>query len=274
MVSDWFLELFHVEKPVIGVIHLPPLPGSSRYRGESVEGIVEFAVSEARKLVEGGVDGLIVENYGDYPFAKRCSSPLTIASMAVVVREVVKEVAVPVGVNLLRNSGPEALAIAYACGAKFIRVNAYTDVLATDQGILEPVAYEIEFLRSYLRNCSVRVFADVHCKHGKPLYPESIEESALVAVSRGCADAVIVTGLRTGCEPSLDDVVRVRSVVSVPVIVGSGMRIDNVARFFRYVDGFIVGTYFKVDGVTTNPVDVERVRKFMNVIRDLRSRCR
>ncbi len=265
-------ELFGVQLPVIGVVHLPPLPGAPFWK-DSIDSIVGFAVQEALKLREGGVDGIIVENFGDVPYVKRVRDPVTISSMAIIVREVVKSVGIPVGVSFLRNSAIEALAIAYTANAKFIRVNVFIDTLVTDQGIIEPIAPRLQRYRRYLNAWNIKIFADVHCKHGVPLYPSTLRDSIEEAVKRGKPDALIITGRATGYPPDIDDVRIAKEIAkSIPIIVGSGINPQNIVEYAKYADGFIVGTYFKIDGITTNPVDLSRVRKLMDIVKELRSR--
>ncbi|MCC6042249.1 MAG: BtpA/SgcQ family protein, partial [Candidatus Verstraetearchaeota archaeon] len=133
-------EVFGVQKAIIGVVHLPPLPGSPRYEGEELEFIAERALRDAKALKEGGVDGVLIENFWDAPYRKKRVSPITVASMTVIAKEVAKEVRIPIGVNVLRNDALAALAIAKAIGGSFIRVNAYVETVVTDQGIVEPCA--------------------------------------------------------------------------------------------------------------------------------------
>ncbi|RLF14325.1 MAG: phosphorybosylanthranilate isomerase [Thermoprotei archaeon] len=264
-------ELFRVSKPIIGVVHLKPLPGSPRYQGSMSE-VLERAISDAKALEEGGVDGVIVENYGDAPYFPGRVGPETVASMAVVVKEVVKRLNIPVGVNVLRSDGEAALAIATACGASFIRVNVYTGVYVTDQGLIEGRSHAIMRAKALLR-ADVKVLADVAVKHAASLAQRSAVDEALDAVERGLADAVIVTGSRTGQPPSLDELVELkRALRGTLVFVGSGVNEENVEKLLEAADGAIVGTYFKRGGITENEVDVDRVTKLMSRVKELRGR--
>ena len=258
-------------KPVIGVVHLLPLPGSPYYHGD-FEKVVKRALNDAKKLEKAGVDAIIVENYGDKPYPIRVRDPLTIAAMSVIVKRIVDEVEIPVGVNLLRNSGPEALAIAYATGATFIRVNSYCETRLAPEGILEPVMREIELLRSRLTQ-HILVLADIDVKHSLPLTSSSIAHVAAECVERGYPDALIVTGSRTGSPPTPGEVATVKRVIgNLPLLVGSGITVENVDAYWNIADGFIVGTYFKRGGVTTAEVDPSRVKTFMEKIQRLRSK--
>jgi len=185
-----------------------------------------------------------------------------VAAMAVVVREVARHVDRPVGVNVLRNDGPAAMAVAAAAGARFIRVNVYVGVAATDQGIVQGCADEVAGLRARLR-ADVKVMADVSVKHARQLAYAGPVEEALDAVERGLADAIIVTGPRTGVPPPPAEVAGVKEAVgAVPVLAGSGVEPRNVAELLEVADGCIVGSYFR-RGRLDLPVDVGRVRELV-----------
>lgn len=262
-------------KLLVGVIHLPRLP-STHYVGEvGVEEVVERAVKESRILEELGYGGIIVENFGDAPFLKRVRDPLTLAAFTVVAREVVKSVRIDVGINLLRNSGLEAYSIALATGAKFIRVNSLVETLLTDSGVVGPEAPRLRNVR--FNYPGVKIFADIVCKHGSSLSYLAYREQSLVkggtepledlvadAVERGRADALVVTGTRTGEEPDVEFLSKVKSVSPVPVLVGSGATPENLEALLRRADGVIVGSYIKADGKAGNPVDFERARRFIS----------
>ena len=254
-------------KPIIGVVHLKPLPGSPNYQGD-LNDIIDRAVKDSRMLNEGGVDGIIVENYMDNPFKVRIREPETIAAMTVIVKEIVREVNVPVGVSFLRNSGVEALAIAYATNAKFIRVNVYCFPVIAPEGTIEPIAREVQELKSRLK-ANIEVYADVAVKHAYLHYSASIDELAIETANRCRADAVIVTGKATGEPPELVDV-QLAKKSKKPVIIGSGIAINNIKLYWDIADGFIIGTYFKEENITINPIDASKVRKFMAIVNELR----
>ncbi|HIE50775.1 MAG TPA: BtpA/SgcQ family protein [Armatimonadetes bacterium] len=259
-------DLFGVDKPLIGMVHLQPLPGSPRYAGD-FDWVVEQAQAEARALVAGGMDGLLFENYHDVPFCKERVGPETVAAMAVVVREVGRAVSRPYGVNVLRNDALAALAVAAVGGAQFIRVNVHLGAMLTDQGLVEGRAYETLRYRQGLAP-GVKIFADVLVKHALPLGSPTLAQAARDAAYRGLADALIVSGPRTGepCDPS--DLVQVRAAVpEVPLLVGSGVRVDNVATLLALADGAIVGTSLKEEGDVNRPVDERRVRELVQAAR-------
>lgn len=259
------MEPFCCAKPFIGMIHLPPLPGSPRYNREPMPSLVDAALRDLSALQEGGADAALVENLGDAPFAKLAPKE-TIAAMTVIVQEVTRKARLPIGVNVLRNDGLAAIAIAAAAGGSFVRVNVFCGVAFTDQGIIEGEARALLDLRKDL-DCSVRILADIHVKHAA--HPRSVEESALDAVRDG-PDGLIVTGIATGKRTSPEDLEAVKHVSPLPVFVGSGVRIDNLSTYSN-ADGFIVGSSLKEEGRLEAPVDPKRVRALAKAIAGLRN---
>jgi membrane complex biogenesis BtpA family protein len=177
---------------------------------------IESAVRDAIALETGGVDSLIVENFGDAPFRATSVDAHTVASMTRVVQAVRESVSIPIGVNVLRNDAAAALGIALACDAQFIRVNIHTGVMATDQGIVAGRADETMRLRRQLGAEHILVFADVLVKHASPIGQTSLTEAVEDAIQRGLADAVIVSGIATGKPAEPDDVRASRRRVKRP----------------------------------------------------------
>ena len=261
------IELPFRSRPfIIGMVHLKPLLGSPGSAG-GLDEVISNALRDLRALQEGGIDGVLVENLGDVPYFKDPSSrPEVIASFSRVICELKKELKVPMGVNLLRNGCAGALSIAEAFSLSYIRVNVLSEAYVTDQGIIEGCGAELLRLRAQLGS-KVAILADVHVKHSYPMLQRKISEAARDVVERGLADAVIVTGSRTGSPPSQKEIRAVKEAVKVPVIVGSGLTEDNASDLLKYADGAIVGTYLKRDGSIENEVDVKRVRKLMKMVR-------
>lgn len=263
---DSLKDLFDVDKPIIGMIHLLPMPGTPGY-DHDVDMIIEKALEDAEKLEEGGVNGLIVENMWDIPyFVGSDIPPETIAIQSVAAREVVKKVDIPVGANVIHNAGRGDLAVALASGAKFMRVCLFTGAQVWDTGELDHgVAAELTRLRKFLDAEDVHIFADIDKKHAK-MFPGINIKTHAIWSEYYLADAMIVTGEMTGLPAKIDDVKAVREVTSRPILIGSGMNKDNISDFLKYADGAIVGTSLKEDGVTENPVDLNRVKEFMTTV--------
>jgi len=251
---------------LIGVVHLLPLPGGP-VESVGIEEVVRRARSDAWAMATGGVDALIVENFGDAPFHQDRVGPSTVAMMTRAVAEVRQEVGrLPVGVNVLRNDAVAAMAVAVATGASFIRVNVYVGATVTDQGVIQGAARAALMARRRL-GAQVKVAADVMVKHGTPLGSASLEEVARDAWHRGRADRLIVTGAGTGAPTCAEDVGRVRAAVpAASVWVGSGVNPDN-ADEFKEADGCIVGTFLHAGSDTSAPVEEGRVREMVAALR-------
>lgn len=269
---DWF----DTEQPIVGMVHLPPLPGAPAFEGDR-ETVRTRALEDARRLEAGGVDGIVLENFGDAPFYPDDVPNHVVAELTAIATALTDAVEVPVGINVLRNDAAAALSVAAAADAQFVRVNVHVGTAATDQGILEGRAHETLRLRDRLET-DVGIFADVHVKHATQIGANAIGRAVLETVERGKADAVIVSGPGTGVETDVEDIRRVTDILTehghdtTPVFVGSGVTSETVADCFEAgADGLIVGTALKRDGVTTNPVSGDRVETLVAAVREASS---
>ena len=237
------------------MIHLEPLPGAPGYGG-SMDVILDRARTDALAIAAAGFDGIMVENFGDAPFFTDDAPKVTIAAMARAVSEVAT-VGLPTGVNVLRNDGLGALAVAAATGAKFIRINVLSGTMYTDQGPIVGSAALVARARREL--CpDVAIMADVFVKHATPPAGLTLIDATNDLVERAGADAVIVSGAGTGAATSLDDLKTVADRSHLPVFVGSGATAATIRDILTIGDGAIVGSDTKVGGIATNPVDPER----------------
>ncbi len=246
---------------LIGVIHLPALPGSPCHR-VSMDEIIDKALTDARTLQEAAFDALIIENFGDVPFTRATLPPASVAALTVVADHVRRSVGLPIGVNALRNDALAALGIAAAADASFIRVNVHTGVSATDQGLLEGRADETLRYRKQLGR-PIAILADVHVKHATPISEPDIVRAAKDTAYRGLADGLIVTGPATGEAVDMDDLRRVRDAVpDRRVFVGSGAAADTVGSLLAVASGVIVGTGIKIGCDPANPIDPTLAQAF------------
>ncbi len=252
-------SLFSAPRALIGMIHVGALPGTPA-AAEPLERIVERAVDEARVYRELGFTALMIENMHDRPYLKRTVGPEIVAAMTRVGCEVRREVALPLGVQVLAGANREALAVAAACGGSFVRVEGFVFAHVADEGLIESDAGELLRYRRAIGAESVRVFADVKKKHSSHALTADVDlvETALAA-EFFLADGVIVTGAATGRPADVDEVRAVRAAVGVPVLVGSGLDGTNLARFDD-ADGFIVGSSVKRGGVWSAALDPDRAR--------------
>ncbi|WP_114577371.1 BtpA/SgcQ family protein [Saliphagus sp. LR7] len=257
------IDPFDAERPIVGMVHLQPLPGAPGFDGGR-GAIRERALADARALEAGGVDGLIVENFGDAPFYPEGVPAHVVSEMTAVAGELREAVEVPVGINVLRNDAEAALAVAGAVGAGFVRVNVHVGTAATDQGVLEGRAHETVRLRERVAP-DVAILADVHVKHASPVGDRGIERAARETAERGLADGIVVSGPGTGEEAGVEDVERVADALSdldAPLFVGSGVTPETVGEVLEAgADGAIVGSALERDGEAGNPVEESRVRE-------------
>lgn len=260
------LGILGVPGAVIGMVHLRALPGSPRWTGR-MDQVVAAALEDARALLEGGADALLVENHGDVPFASARVDAATVAGLAVAVSEIGRAVPLPVGINVLKSDALSALAVAAATGARFVRVNVHVGAVVADQGLIQSAAHDTLRYRRLL-GLDIKILADVQAKHGVPLGAIPIEQEARDCVSRGLADGLVVSGPATGEPASLAELKRVRGAVpDVPLLVGSGVTAESAADLLSIADGVIVGTSVKRGGVLGNPVDPRRVRLLVEAAR-------
>jgi len=255
-------------RPVVGVVHVQPLPGSPRFAGNLLA-VAEAVRDDAAALVEGGVDGVIVENFGDAPFYPGSVPPGTVAHMTTMATIVRAMTDLPVGINVLRNDAMAALAVAQAVEADFIRVNVLTGARLGDQGVLRGNAHNLLRERARVGADHIRILADVDVKHSAPLAPYGFEDEVRDTLERGGADGVIVSGSGTG---HATDPARVATAVRVagnaPVFVGSGTTPDTVGDL-SVAAGYIVGTWIKQDGRVDREVDAGRVATMVAAVRRL-----
>jgi len=279
------LDAIDAATPIVGMVHLPALPGAPKFDGD-FEAVRAAALRDARRLAAGGVDALMVENFGDAPFYPDDAPKHVVASMTRLAAEIREAVDLPLGVNVLRNDAEAALSVATAAGAEFVRVNVHVGARVTDQGVVEGRAHETMRLRDRL-DSDVAVLADLDVKHSAPLArrhaprdvsgeqsdPRATErpidaEAVAEPIERGLAAGVVVSGAGTGHAVATDHLAAVAAArdergLDAPVFVGSGATAENVADLLETADGVVVGTALKAGGETTAPVDEERVAAFV-----------
>ncbi len=249
-------------RPLLGVVHLLPLPSASRHG--ALADVWERALADARAYAAGGADGVVVENFGDAPFHKGTAAdpvpPDVPAALAVAATRIAAETGLPVGVNCLRNDAVAALGAAVVAGARWIRVNVLAGAYVTDQGVIEGEPARLSAYRRRLR-ADVAVLADFLVKHAQPLAPIDVATGARDLAERAGADALVLSGARTGQPVDEALLAAVRAAVgSFPVWLGSGLTVANAPVLWARCDGAIVGTFCKRDGRVELPVDEERVR--------------
>lgn len=256
-----------VPRGLVGVVHLPAMPGDPGHDGSGFETVYAHAMRDADALARGGIEAVVVENFGSRPFVKGTASdplpPHQVAAITVVARALRDRFPL-VGVNCLRNDVVAALGIAAAVGAAFVRVNVHVGAYVTDQGIIEGDAARSLRYRDALGARHVAICADVLVKHATPLAPLDPVQATRDTLDRGMADCVVVTGAATGARADRSKLELVRRAAGErPVLLGSGLTPDDAPEL-GLVDGAIVGTWIKRDGDVRAPVDADRVRALVD----------
>ncbi len=255
-------QTFKTANPIIGVVHLLPLPTAPRWGG-SLKAVIDRAEQEAAALASGGVDGIIVENFFDAPFPKDSVDPAVVSAMSLVVHRLMNLVTLPIGINVLRNDAHSAMAIASCVQAQFIRVNVLTGVMATDQGFIEGQAHQLLRYRRELGS-EVKILADVLVKHARPLGSPNLTTAVQETIERGLADGVILSGWSTGSPPNLEDLELASAAANgTPVFIGSGASWENIPQLIQAADGVIVSSSLKRRGKIEQPIDPIRVSQFV-----------
>jgi uncharacterized protein len=264
--SDVLRDLVDVPKPVIGTVHVAPLPGAPRYDGAPIRDIANRAIEDAKAYVSGGVDVLLIENAGDVPYRRpELVGPETVAGLTAVgvaVREALPEV--PMGVIVVAHAVQQSIAIAKAIDGSFIRANQWVNAYIANEGYIEGAAAEALRYRAAIGAQDVRVLADVHVKHGSHAIVGDLPISQLTHdVETFGADVLIATGRHTGDPTRVEEVEAIKASASRSVLVGSGLDASNAKELLDVADGAIVGSAMKRDGVWWERVDPARVEAIM-----------
>ncbi len=257
------------QKTIVGMIHVYPLPGTPNYRRPMSE-IIATAKAEALTYQEAGIDVLMIENMHDVPFQRRVG-PEIVAAMTVIGYEVKNATGLRCGLQILAGANREALAAALAAGLDFVRVEGFVFAHVADEGFIDGCAGGLLRYRRQIGADNILILTDIKKKHSAHAITADVDivETAHAA-EFFLSDGVIVTGVATGTEASLEELQRVKAAVNIPVLVGSGVTRANVERYLAVADALIVGSSFKVDGHWANGVDAERVKAFMNRVNELR----
>jgi membrane complex biogenesis BtpA family protein len=261
---------------LVGVIHLPPLPGSPRASGEasrSIDDVAEATRRDAVALARAGFDAVMVENFGDAPFFPERVDPITVAAMTRCVLAAREAAAngreLLVGVNVLRNDAASAIAIAAATGASMVRINVHVGAVIADQGLIEGRAHETLRTRKAWGAERVALWVDVDVKHAAPIAPRPIVDVAKDAVLRGGAEALLVTGKATGAPADARDVARLHQALPrTPIFVASGSSPSDLPTLAEAgAHGVIVGSWLRRDGRAGGPIDARRATSFAKAFR-------
>lgn len=249
-------------KFVIGMVHCLPLPGSLNYSG-SMDEIVRQAVADAQSLERSGIDAIMVENMGDDPFLEKLEIA-QIVGLSIVAQKVKDSVSVPVGIDAAFNDFETSIAIASAIKGDFIRVPVFVDTVSFYGGSIKPCARDCTLYRKCMSAQDVMILADIQVKHTNMILPHISIESSAKEAEACLADAIIVTGTAIGEQTPIELIDRVKKVVKIPVIAGSGVKPENIKEQLNIADGAIVGSSLKEGGKLSNPISSKLVKELMN----------
>jgi uncharacterized protein len=265
------VELFpHTSKPIIGMLHLPPLPGSYNYTGQPLDDIVEHTLHEAGILASNGFDGFLMQNAGDRP-ASLDICPEKIAYMSVIGAAVhCAHPTIPLGVNVCWNVPKATIAVCHAAGGVFIRLeHVYIGMAITANGPVYGCAYEATQFLTLLDAKHIRILADVYETHSVPIGRVPIEQAARQATGACQAHAVIITGSTFAESMQMIQTIK-QSDPALTVILGGGSTPANVGEALRLADGIIVGRSLKTPPDTMAPIEPGKAETFMKAVRAVR----
>jgi uncharacterized protein len=268
-------NLFPVKKPIIGMVHSLPLPGSPNFKKYNLPDIYDYAVEEAMRLIEGGVDGLMIENAGDIPFVRsEYMGPETAACIAIIGERIRKDTKtkLPMGVNIVANAAVQSIAATKAFGGQFVRVNQWANAYIANEGYVEGASGVALRYRSMLEAEDIHIFADVHVKHGSHAIvgDRPIEELARDTAFFN-ASTLIATGFRTGDPTKVEEVLGIKKGADLPVLVGSGIDAGNCQELLKVADGAILGVSVKEPNLMSGKTDVAKLKAFMERVYELRA---
>ena len=267
--ATWLNAVFDVPKPIIGMCHLPPLPGDPEYDADGgMDKILAHARQEVAALTAGGIDGIMISNEFSLPYLTK-TEPVTAISMARVIGEIRSELRVPFGVNVLWD-GIASIDLAVATGASFVR-EVFTGVYASDFGLWNTDVGRAARHRARVGASNVRLLYNVVPEGATYLGDRDVAQLTRSTVFNGAPDGLCVSGLTAGAATDTPTLKVVKEHAGdVPVFVNTGVRPDTVIESLEHADGAIVGTWFKRDGVFANDVDSVRVAELMDVVREMR----
>lgn len=258
-----------MKKSIIGMVHLSALPGTP-LNSKNLHKIIDLAVAEANIYARHDLDAIMIENMHDVPYQNSKVGSEIVAAMAVIGREIKNSCKIPLGIQVLAGANKEALAVALACGAEFIRAEGFVFGHVADEGYINSCAANLLRYRKSIEAEHIKIYTDIKKKHSSHSITAdvSISETAKAA-EFFLSDGVIVTGTSTGESAAIEEVKSVYNAVNIPVLIGSGITVENIETYLAWADMFIVGSHFKDLGNWANTVDEHRVIEFMEHFRKI-----
>jgi membrane complex biogenesis BtpA family protein len=268
--TTWLDEVFPVKKPVIAMLHLMALPGDPAYDSKAgLRAVIDRAREELDALQGGGVDGVMVSNEFSLPYLTK-TEPITAITMARIIGELLNEIRIPFGVNVLWD-GRASIDLAVATGAQFVR-EIFTGVYASDFGLWNTNIGEVARHRAHVGGSGVKLLFNILPESAKYIGDRDLRSITETTVFATLPDAICVSGLTAGAFTDTQSLAIVKSAAgNVPVFVNTGVLPENVADQLAIADGAIVGTYFKEGGVFENRAQRSRVEELMGRVKQFRA---
>ncbi|NQT65361.1 MAG: BtpA/SgcQ family protein [FCB group bacterium] len=264
-----FINELQKKKMIIGMVHVDALLGTPNNK-YPISQIISKAVQEAKLYQQNGLDAIILENMHDVPYLNRNVGPEITASMTAIAAEIKKNISISCGVQILAGANMEALAVAQASGCEFIRVEGFVYSHIADEGLMNACAGELMRFRKMIGAEDIAVFADIKKKHSSHSITSDLD---ITDFAEACkfflADGIIITGRSTSEEADINELQKVKETCDLPILIGSGITLNNINKYWDLADGFIIGSHFKEDGNWKNSLDKNRSNKFMLKVKQL-----
>jgi len=260
-------NIFPNGKPIIGMIHVPALPGTPNH-DRSIPEIIEQAVKEAVLYEKHGLAAVMLENMHDVPYLNKTVGAEVTATLTAVACAVRQAVKIPIGIQILAAANQGALAVALAAGLDFIRAEGFVFGHVADEGYIDSCAGELLRYRKHIGAEHIAIFTDIKKKHSAHSITAdvSIGETAKAA-EFFLSDGLIITGAATGKAVNIQDLIECNQSSKLPILIGSGITADNIKDYWQYADGFIIGSYFKEAGLWSNPISEKRCKALMDEVK-------
>jgi hypothetical protein len=259
-----FKTIFGESKAVIGMIHVPALPGTPAYKG-SVKEIIKKSVEEAKIYKENGISALMIENMHDTPYLNRKIGHEISTLTAIIAYEIKNLTQFPVGIQILAGANSAALASAHSAGVDFIRAEGFVFAHVADEGMMNSDAGKLLRYRKQIGAENILIFTDIKKKHSAHTITNDVDiVKTAEAAEFFQSDGLIITGESTGKPADLKEIADVKKNVKISVLVGSGISAENISEYIEIADGLIIGSYFKKEGFWKNELDENRIKQIIN----------
>jgi membrane complex biogenesis BtpA family protein len=265
----WTDDLFGVQKPIIALLHIRALPGDPKFnRAEGLAAVIDMARRELHALQDGGVDGLLFANEFSLPY-QHVVSHVTTAAMGRIIGELLSDIRLPFGVNVVLN--PMAtIDLAAATGARFVR-STFTGAYIGESGITNTDVASYVRRKMELGLDDLRLLYKVNPESDADISGRDIAKTTRSILFHCDPDGLCVSGDSAGLEANSDDIAVVKKIAGdVPVFCSTGCTACNIRGMLERSDGAFVGTSLKAEGKFNNLVDPVRVKDFMSVVKKYR----